>query len=1093
MTGVVEDASGRPVRATITVQHTAHDLRRTIQTDESGTYTLLDLPPGEYDVVVERPGMRAVRREGARVTASAHVRLDVRLEIDGIAEAVTVAADAATRPGSVGSVGHTVDSAAIVDLPLNGRSFVSLVALAAGVALPPGSSLPRINGGRPRTNEYLFDGLSALQPEPGQVAFFPVLDAIQDFRIISNSPSAEFGRFGGGVVSLTTRSGTNQLRGTLFEFLRHEALNARNAFAVSASSRSVSPRSASSPDGDTPAFGRHQFGAVLGGPMVHDRTFFFADVQSQRETIGRTVTSTVPTLLQREGIFTEPIAGRVPTIFDPASATADGRGRTPFPGNRVPVERIDPVASRLLQRYPVPTSTATANNFTRTGAEVRTQLQADVRVDHRVSRTDHRVFMRLSHANDAFDPVSPLPDGSGTPSGALGVQRTGASSLASGYQHSFSGNLLHDVRAGHTRRTVNRSATRLSSSPAVDLGLPGIPQTAGFADTLPTFLIAGYQQLGSPPNAASDFSTSVTQVTDAWTWATDRHVMKFGADLRWQRLSVVQPPSPTGLFQFGSLFTDDPGVLGTGAPFASFLLGQVQSFSLDLQRDRIRQRAHGQEYFVQDTWRITQGLTLDAGVRYTLNFPSIEASDQAAVFNLETREIDYLGRNGRPRSARRLDTLNLAPRVGLAQRLGSRTVVRGGYSLVWLEQPGISTPFTTPVFPFLQTVSQRTVDNRTPAFILASGPSVAAVGLTPDAGLGQGVFAVDADLGSGYVQQWNVSIDREITSRLSLGLAYVGSASTRIGIPDGNLNQLTVAQLAQGESLLARVPNPYAGIIPPSSSLGEPTISVAQLLKPFPQFTTVSLYRHNIGVARYRGVEATLDQRSWRGLSSTVSYTWSRLRDNGSSVFDASILSGPVASAPIADVHNRQLEQGLSAGDIPHVLVGAFTWAMPALGSGTAGAAGVFGTLARGWMMSGVVTLQSGLPLPVTQATNFNAFAGFGIQRPNLVGVPELPRDERTASRWFNTEAFAGAPAFTLGSSSRNPVRGPGYANGDLAIWRDVSLGSSRTLQVRVEVFNVTNAVHLGAPNTVAGTPGFGSITTAGDPRVVQVAAKLIF
>ncbi len=1079
LSGIVEDAVGRPVPATITVSRPGDGLARTVQADDAGVYTVPDLPPGDYDVAIERAGMRAVRRERVRVAPSATLRLDVRLEIGGVAEAVTVTAELSAQPAGAGSLSHTLDATTIVGLPLGGRSFVSLVALAAGVAVPPGSSLPRINGGRPRTNEYLFDGLSAVQPEPGQVAFFPVLDAIQDIRIISNSPSAEYGRFGGGVVSLATRSGTNQLRGTLFDFLRHESLDARNAFAP----RTAGPGAAR----------RQQFGGVLGGPVAGDRTFFFADMQAQRDAVERTVISTVPTLLQREGIFTEPLAGRVPTIVDPASSGTDGRGRTPFPGNRIPAERIDPVASRLLQRYPLPTSAGTANNFTRTGTEIHTLVQADLRVDHRAVRTGDGGFVRLSHADDAFRPVSPLPDGSGTPSGALGVQHTRASSLVSGYQHSFSGRLLHDTRVGHTRRAVARSATRLASGPAVDLGLPGIPPTAGFADTLPTFLIAGYQHLGSPPSAALDSTTSVTQLTDTWTWATDRHLLRFGADLRWQRLSVVQPPSPAGLFQFSSLFTDDPAVAGTGASLASFLLGQVQGFSLDLQRDRIRQRAHGEEYFAQDAWRVTHGLTLDAGVRYTLNLPSVEANNQAAVFDLQTEQIEYLGRDGHSRSARRLQRLNLAPRFGVAQRVGTRMAVRGGYGLVWLEQPGISTPFTTPVFPFLQTVSQRTVDNRTPAFVLAAGPSVAPVGLTSDAGLGQGVFAVDANLGSGYVQQWNVSIDREVSALLSVGVAYVGSASTRLGVPDGNLNQLTVAQLAQGESLLARVPNPYAGVIPPSSSLGEPTIPLAQLLKPFPRFTTVSLYRQNVGVARYRGVEATLAQRSWHGLSSTVSYTWSRLRDSGSAVFDASILSGPVATAPVADAHDRRREEDASAGDIPHVLVGAFTWAVPVRSGRRAGPIAALASLVSGWTVSGVVTMQSGLPLPVTQATNFNAFAGFGTQRPNLAGAPALPRDQRSAGRWFDTEAFAVAPAFTLGTSSRNPVRGPGYANGDFALWRNLPLGPSRTLQVRVEVFNVTNAVHLGAPNTVVGTPGFGSITTAGDPRVIQLAAKVSF
>lgn len=280
---------------------------------------------------------------------------------------------------------------------------------------------------------------------------------------------------------------------------------------------------------------------------------------------------------------------------------------------------------------------------------------------------------------------------------------------------------------------------------------------------------------------------------------------------------------------------------------------------------------------------MSERLTLNAGLRYTLNFPSTEQHDQVAVFNLETKQLEYLGRAGNPRAARQLHTDNFGPRVGLAGRVTNRTVARAGYGLVWIEMAGITTPFTTPVFPFLQTVSQRTLDNIVPAFTLANGPSVAPIPLTPDAGLGQGVFAVDRDLSSGYVQQWNTSVQREVTSNISLEVAYVGSKITRVGLPDTNLNQLSVEQLSQGASLLQRVPNPYFGVIPRSSSLGDPTIPVAQLLKSYPQHTTVSLYRNNVGTTIYHGGYATLHQRLsggcriWSATRGPSSWTTRRL------------------------------------------------------------------------------------------------------------------------------------------------------------------------------------------------------------------------
>jgi hypothetical protein len=389
---------------------------------------------------------------------------------------------------------------------------------------------------------------------------------------------------------------------------------------------------------------------------------------------------------------------------------------------------------------------------------------------------------------------------------------------------------------------------------------------------------------------------------------------------------------------------------------------------------------------------------------------------------------------------------------------------------------GITTPFTTPAFPFLQTVTERTLDNLVPAFTLAEGPTVQPIAIAPDAGIGQGVFAVDRDLGSGYVQQWNIALQRELTPNVTVEAAYVGSKITRVGLPDSNLNQLTVEQLARGAELLQRVPNPYFGVIPASSSLGDPTITVAQLLKRYPMYTTVSLYRNNVGTTLYHGVQTKIEQRLSRRFSYLVSYTRSKHVDDASSVFDASILTGPVANVPVADAFNRRLDRDYSNGDIPHVLVASAVWDLP-----------------WRWTLTGVLTLQSGMPLAVTQTTNHNAFAGFGTQRPNVVDDPTLPASERSVERWFNTGAFSPAPAFTLGSSPRNPVRGPGFRNLDLAVIRRLPLRGSAQLEVRAEVFNAMNTPHFLAPNTVVGAAGFGTITAAADPRVIQLALKVSF
>ena len=385
---------------------------------------------------------------------------------------------APTSPGRLpAGLGTIVDQPVAVALPLTGRAFVPLIGLAPGVALPPGSAFPRINGGRPRTNEYLIDGVSVLQPEPGQVAFAPVIESVQEMRIETNSPAAEFGRFNGGVVSIVTRSGTNRVDGTLFKFARHEALTARPVFTT--------------PGDPRPAFRRQQSGGVVGGPLRRDRLFLYADAQAQRQVIGRTVVSTVPTRLQREGIFSEPTNGRVPLLYDPATTTArpgGGISREPFAGAIIPRARFDPVAALLLQRYPLPTSEGTANNYRRSGLERAEQDQGSLRLDYMGQEGAQRLFGRLTMVDDRVQPVPALPDGSGATSGTPAPQQTRVSAGVGGAHHAWASGLLAEIRVGDTRRAVTRQA---AASDGVSLLPPAVPASALARQTLPSVVIAG--------------------------------------------------------------------------------------------------------------------------------------------------------------------------------------------------------------------------------------------------------------------------------------------------------------------------------------------------------------------------------------------------------------------------------------------------------------------------------------------------------------------------------------------------------------------------------------------------------------------------
>lgn len=1110
LTGEVRDPSSKLVAgARVTLTENATNLATTSSTSQGGVYEFSSLKPGRYILTVEAAGFKRFIREDIGIPTGERVKVDVELALGSASESITVTADASPLRTESATMGQVVDTRTIVALPLNGRTFVSLVGLSAGVDLPPNSTLPRLNGSRPRTNEYLYDGISVLQPEPGQVAFFPIIDAINDFNVQTNDAPAEFGRFNGGVINLTTKSGGNQFHGTIFEFLRNEDLNARNAFA---------PATAANPT--KPEFRRNQFGFVAGGPVIHDKTFFFVDYQGTRQLLGRVVTSTIPTIAERGGDFsallgaplcrtpggvvTTNCTGNTPiNVMDTAGNTIQARqgmifrpsDQLAFASNKIPVTSFDSVASTLLARYPSqPTTTGLANNFTRRGNEPDSQDQFDFRVDHHFSAND-QMFARYSYARDFTAPVTPLPDGSGnvTIGASTAPQYTLGQSFASNYLHTFSPTLVNEVRAGYTRRSVQRSENLLPSPPSQSLDLPGIPTNAAFSSELPTFLVNGFQQLGPQANVDSSFRTDVTEIADTVSYLHGRHSLKFGMDTRISRLDVIQPPSPTGSFTFSTLFTNLPGVTGTGSPLASFLLGQVQQFSIDLQQKVLRPRAWQQEYFVQDDWKVNRRLALNLGTRYTLNFPSTEADNQGAIFNLQTQQLQYLGQNGFPRSARTLHWKNFGPRLGIAYLLTSKTVVRAGFGIAFFDQSGITTPFTIPQFPFIQNVSQATLDNIHPAFVLANGPTVSPIPLTPDAGLGQSVYSATQSLGSGYIQQWNLTIQRQLTQNMTFEIAYIGSKGTRLGVPDYNLNQLTAAQLATGNSLTQSVSNPFFGLIPASSPLGGPTITQAQLLKPFPEFQNVILFRNNIGNSDYNGLYVKLEKRFSRGLTFLVSFTHSKLIDDASSVFDASVTSGSVANFPVADSFNRRLERDVSSGDIPNATVISYTYDLPVGPNHRLHPSGVAGKFSNGWQVAGIVTLDSGLPLAVTQVTNFNSFAGFATQRPNCVAPTALPSAQRSPAEFFNVAAFQIAPQFTIGSCSRNPVRGPSFRDADVALIKHNHIGERLVLDFRAEVFNLTNTPPLGAPNVTVGSAAFGTITSAGDPRVMQFALKLNF
>lgn len=1040
--GTILDPAGLAVtKAKVEAEDQATKARYGAVSDERGEYHVLGLPSGSYTLTVEQPGFRLYRQAGIGLRLAGRTLLDVTLEIGQPTQAVEVTAAAALLQTASGEVSLNVEEKKITTLPLDGRNFIPLVTLSPGVALPNGQFLPRINGSRPRTNEYLYDGISVLQPEPGQVVYYPIVDGMAEFKLNVNAYSPEYGRSNGGTVMVIGKSGSNDFHGSLFEFFRNEALNARNLFAQ---------------PGPKPEFRRNQYGMTVGGPVQKNKTFFFADWQGTRLGTGVTRFSVVPTLTQRQGTFTQ-------AIFDPATLP-----RTQFPANTIPASRFEPLATQLLQHYPIP-NVSGANNFVRTATEPDNQDQADFRLD-RYFGTKHRVFARYTFFRDDDTPVTPLPDGSGSlTSGVTGHAITRGDAIAGDYNWVLSNNALNQFRFGYSRRDLNQTSLQNGG-----ITVPGLPGNS-FASVLPIFTVTGLQQIGPTTAANSNFTTSITEFLDTFTLVRGRHTLKAGTDIRREALDVLNPPNPTGSFAFTTTGSNSSAVTGSGNALASFLLGQVNAFSIDIQRNLIQPRAHIAEFFIGDDWKVSQRLTVNIGTRYTLNLPSTEKNNQGAIFNLNSQVLDF------PHTARQVHWGDFGPRLGVAWRGNDSFVVRAGYGMVFFEQSGITTPFTIPQFPFVQTVGQQSQDNVNAAFPLATGPTVQISVPNANSGLGQGVFGVDRANGSGYSQQWNLTLQKTVGVNWNLEAGYLGSKNARLGIPDANINQLPSQYLSQGAALLTKVANSYFGLIPASSSLGTATIAQQQLLRPYPRFTTVALFRDNVGNSRYNALAFKLEKRMSRGLTVNASFTYSKLLDDASSVFSQTIFTGPVLNTTgAADAYNRHLEKDVSSGDIPRVFALGWVYEVP-----------------RWWKISGIqlaglVRVQTGDAVAVTQATNNNSSLGYAVQRSNRVANPNDYSD-RTVAKYFNTVAFTAVPQFVIGNSSRNPVRGPGLQNADLMLGKTFLLNERMKLETRAEVFNVSNTPPLNDPNGSFGSAAFGSITSAGNPRVFEFVGKLHF
>lgn len=1049
VTGFITDPSGAAIGgATVTLRSPDMGRQYRAVSNETGNYTLSAVLPGVYELAVEAPGFAKAVRTNLVVNVQARLQADFALKIGSASEIVEVSAITPLLESQSSSVGQVVDNRAVVTLPLNGRNYSQLATLMPGAAPNAGSRAAdgfTLNGQRTFQNSFLVDGIDnnnyILGTDTNSVqALRPSVDAIQEFRVEAANYSAEFGRAAGGIISVSIKSGTNQFRGSLFEFLRNDKLDANNFFSNRFGLR-------------RPPLRRNQFGGTTGGPIWRDRTFFFASYQGTLQRSAVTTVTTVPVAGVAGGNF-----GSV-NIFDP-SQFANGV-RAPFPGNVIPPSRIDPVARRLAALYPAPNRTGLVNNY---GANVTTgddDHQGDGRIDHRFSTRD-TVFVRGSvnrrdiSRGSVFAP--PGNGGAGFAEFPL-LQLPRAWSVMGNYTRLISSVTVNELRMGFTRN----ESDQLSPAPRSlyeEFGIRGVPQIEGLTG-LPTFLITGFSALGDRTFAPNPKRTGVLQIFDSVSWVKGNHTLRFGGEYRRTSNYAGTSSSARGSFSFNGQFTAQTPGRGIGSAMADMLLGLTNSATLTTRLlGDLRNDYYG--FFINDTWKLTRKLTLNLGLRYDLQTPMWESENRQGNFDLNPSSATFgqviPAKSGglRARSFSNLDTNNWAPRVGFAYQLTPKTVVRaaggifyGGLGWQAIAQLGPNNPpfFLSVVFPSANTAntSQIVLQNGFPADTL-----------NPARVSNPAATAIPEDFPMSAVYQWNFAVQQELPSQLAITVGYVGSNSNYLsGFAEAN------------------DPLPGAGAINPR--------------RPFPTFGPITLYAP-FAQSTYHSLQAKAERRFAQGFSMLSSYTWSHSIDNSVNGEDTG--NGPVQPQ---NPRNWAAEKSSSGTDIRQRWVTSAIWDLPFARKGTSlGANRAAHWILNGWQLAGILTMQTGLAF--SPSVTPNPANTTGPARPDRLSDGNLPSGERTIDRWFDVQAFAPATGFRFGNSGRNVLRGPGLKTLDGMVARNFNFSETRRLEFRWELFNLTNTAQFARPNGNIAVVQAGTITATSIPaRQMQFGLRLVF
>lgn len=1106
--GLISDASGAAVPgAEVSIVNLGTNIARKFSTSNSGIYSFPLLPPGTYRMEVMKNGFKPLTRDGVLLQVSDRVSLDLMLEVGTATDRVTVEASAPLVNTTNATLGQVIENRRIIELPLNGREPFSLAALAPGVLPTPsagfvhlGGSVPSINGASNFTSEVTVDGMPNTTPRNGPrnsfLIYTPSVDAVSEFKVETNALSAEFGRFNGGVISVVTKAGTNQFHGTLYEFLRNSKMDANSFFA----------NRAGVPLG---ALRRNQYGFTLGGPVVlpklyngKDRTFFFMDYEGFRESQLATSAFTVPSTLERNGDFsaTRNGAGALIVVYDPATlreVTPGNFTRSPFPGNVVPSPRIAATSRALGQYYPSPTNSRIAGNLDIGASRRNVTDSGDARLDHNLSDR-HKIFGRYSIQYPFVGEPNYFAN-LGNPTNPPLTQRRHSFTLQDTY--TISPSLIFSLNYGLSRMF----GTRQAWSDGFDVTSIGI--AASFRDAqqvraIPPTSIGGMSGIG---NGVQNFSTQLGHsVQSSLTKIAGKHSLKVGADFRTYFINQLQNTRASGNLNFGQNFTQGPNPFQASATggfgYATFLLGIPSGVIAN--EPAIASKSSYLAFYVQEDYKVTRKLTVNAGLRYDMNFSRTERYDRFSIFDFSaaspiagrvpqfpnlTGAMRFAGTGGLPRDLAELDKNNFGPRVGLAYQLTQRTTLRAGYGVFFGLSPtdasGPGGGFTDGFTGVTNMVTS--LDNITPILHISNpfpngtNPPLGRDALTPTIQLGQAHRSAVISLVTPYFQNWNASLQQSVGQNLILEVTYAANKGTKTQFGAINLNDLTQNVVAQGAVNNQLVNNPFFGVITdPTSVLSQRTVQRGQLLRRWPHYTQVTAVNPSIGNSIYHSLQMRVEKRFAKGFTLLGAFTAAKnINDTGQDG------SGP--SAGIMDHNNLRLERSLDPQDVSKRLVISGMYELP-FGRKLPRVAGFF---LGGWQINGIGSFQSGFPLIMSSV---------GGVRPNRIstGTELTGAAQSRLLRWFDTSAFAVPPAFTLGNSSRTApsFRTHGTANYDLSLFKNFPIREGFRAQFRFESFNAFNRVQFAAPNTTAGAAAFGQITSQlNPPRQLQLALKLIF